>query len=165
MKTELSNKELVKAAHQFAKAMGMDTPLIEIAKMIAELVSRLDCAIVRGDELQKQVNTLTDESEYIRNRFAECDIICGKLILAMRAAVIEAEHGEGMQAGMSWIFNTLHGPGDLPPEEEKNAQAYFDREVEPLNNKLDVLIDYFIARKKWLDTAQLQAADAAKDGE
>ncbi|AUX93676.1 hypothetical protein [Mixta gaviniae] len=53
MKTELSNKELVAAGHQFAKAMGMDTPLIELAKMIAELATRLDVALVRGDELQE----------------------------------------------------------------------------------------------------------------
>lgn len=61
MKTELSNKELVKAGHQFAKAIGMDTPLIEIAKMIAELASRLDCAIVRGDMLQAERDALAEK--------------------------------------------------------------------------------------------------------
>lgn len=53
--SEVKGKELVAAGHQFAKAMSMDTPLIEIAKMIAELASRLDCVLVRGDELQKQL--------------------------------------------------------------------------------------------------------------
>ncbi len=88
--------------------------------------------------------------------FREADIICGKLILAMRSAVIEAEHGEGMKSGMSWIFNTLHGPGDLPPEEEKDAQKYFDREVAPLDQKLDELIDWFVARNKRLQADQLR---------
>lgn len=47
--SDVKGKELVAAGHAFAKAMGMDTPLIEIAKMVAELATRLDCALVRGD--------------------------------------------------------------------------------------------------------------------
>jgi hypothetical protein len=47
--SDVKGKELVAAGHAFAKAMGMDTPLIDIAKMVAELATRLDCALVRGD--------------------------------------------------------------------------------------------------------------------
>lgn len=74
--SEVKGKELVAAGHQFAKAMSMDTPLIEIAKMIAELASRLDCALVRGDELQKQLTqrdaqiaALTAESNWRKPDF------------------------------------------------------------------------------------------------
>lgn len=47
--SDVKGKELVAAGHAFAKAIGMDTPLIEIAKMVSELATRLDCALVRGD--------------------------------------------------------------------------------------------------------------------
>ncbi|MGL3999833.1 hypothetical protein ACR3LR_08440 [Pantoea eucalypti] len=52
--SDVKGKELVAAGHALANAIGMDTPLIEIAKMMAELATRLDCALVRGDELEKQ---------------------------------------------------------------------------------------------------------------
>jgi len=44
-----SNKEVVAAGHQFAKNISMETPLIEMAKMVAELSSRLDVATVRAN--------------------------------------------------------------------------------------------------------------------
>lgn len=47
--SDVKGKELVAAGHAFAKAIGMDTPLIEIAKMVSVLATRLDCALVRGD--------------------------------------------------------------------------------------------------------------------
>lgn len=49
--SDVKGKELVAAGHAFAKAIGMDTPLIEIAKMVSVLATRLDCALVRGDTL------------------------------------------------------------------------------------------------------------------
>lgn len=49
--SDVKGKELVAAGHAFAKAIGMDTPLIEIAKMVSVLATRLDCALVRGDAL------------------------------------------------------------------------------------------------------------------
>lgn len=67
MKTELSNKELVAAGHQFAKAMGMDTPLIEIAKMIAELAIRLDCALAAAAEAGKQRDAVLAENAMLKN--------------------------------------------------------------------------------------------------
>ncbi|MBS6032241.1 MAG: hypothetical protein KIB40_03650 [Pantoea sp.] len=69
--SKLSNvkgKELVAAGHAFAKAIGMDTPLIEVAKMVSELATRLDCALVRGDELQKERDALAAENVALLTR-------------------------------------------------------------------------------------------------
>jgi hypothetical protein len=51
-------------------------------------------------------------------------------VVAMQAAVIEWQHGQGPEAAMAWIVNTLEGPGLLPKPEEPystEAQAYFDK--------------------------------------
>ncbi|WP_313698195.1 hypothetical protein [Pantoea sp.] len=58
--SDVKGKELVAAGHAFAKEIGMDTPLIEIAKMVSVLATRLDCALVRGD-------TLAAENVALRN--------------------------------------------------------------------------------------------------
>lgn len=50
-----SNKEVVAAGHQFAKNIGMDTPLIEMAKMVTELSSRIDVATVRANLMAAEV--------------------------------------------------------------------------------------------------------------
>ncbi|MBD8161005.1 hypothetical protein IFU23_23240 [Pantoea agglomerans] len=50
-----SNKEVVAAGHQFAKNIGMDTPLIEMAKMVTELSSRLEVATVRANLMASEV--------------------------------------------------------------------------------------------------------------
>ncbi|MDQ0628052.1 hypothetical protein [Pantoea agglomerans] len=55
--SDVKGKELVAAGHAFAKAIGMDTPLIEIAKMVTVLATRLDCALVRGDAHKQDVIT------------------------------------------------------------------------------------------------------------
>lgn len=50
-----SNKELAAAGHQFAKNLGADTPLLEMAKMVSELSSRLDVANVRANLMAAEV--------------------------------------------------------------------------------------------------------------
>lgn len=50
-----SNKEVVAAGHQFAKNIGMDTPLIEMAKMVTELATRLDLTTVRASLMAREV--------------------------------------------------------------------------------------------------------------
>ncbi|MCK0554499.1 hypothetical protein KFO32_15735 [Pantoea ananatis] len=49
--SSLSGKELVAAGHQFAKSLDADAPMIEVAKLVSDLATRLDCALARGDEL------------------------------------------------------------------------------------------------------------------
>nr|WP_154927512.1 hypothetical protein [Pantoea agglomerans] len=68
--SDVKGKELVAAGHAFAKAIGMDTPLIEIAKMVSELAARLDCALVRGDELEKQRDALAAENAALKHEVA-----------------------------------------------------------------------------------------------
>ncbi|AWP32019.1 hypothetical protein B9D02_05260 [Pantoea vagans] len=65
--SDVKGRELVAAGRAFAKAIGMDTPLIEIAKMMAELATRLDCALVRGDELQAQRDALAAENAALKD--------------------------------------------------------------------------------------------------
>ena len=96
--------------------------------------------------MSKTIEQLTEENEYLRKRFKEGDLLFGKLMLAMRAAVIEAERGEGLAAGMDWIFNTLAGPGEFAPEEETSAQAYYDREAKKIDEELSELFQYFTHR-------------------
>ncbi len=50
-----SNKEVVAAGHQFARNIGAETPLIEMAKMVTELSSRLDVATVRANLMAAEV--------------------------------------------------------------------------------------------------------------
>ena len=52
------------------------------------------------------------------------------LTCAMQSAWIEWKHGEGVDAGMRWIENTLCGPGLIPDEQDPygtESQAWFDK--------------------------------------
>lgn len=55
MTNQKSNKEMVAASHLFAKSIGADTPLLEIAKLVSDLASRLDVANVRGNLMAAEV--------------------------------------------------------------------------------------------------------------
>lgn len=59
MRKSHNNKELVRAGHEFAKAMGADTPLIEIAKMMSHLAERLDCTTAALREMTKHRDALS----------------------------------------------------------------------------------------------------------
>ncbi|URL13292.1 hypothetical protein LVR30_13690 [Pantoea ananatis] len=61
MLSNKSNRELVEAGHQFAKALDADMPLTDIAKLVSALSARLDCAIVRGNELQQKLDLARDK--------------------------------------------------------------------------------------------------------
>ena len=74
-------------------------------------------------------------------RIKELDLLFGRYLLAMKAAVIDADQ-RGDEEGMRWIYNSLEGPGELPPEDEPSAQAFFDREIEPIN---DAMAELFAA--------------------
>lgn len=50
-----SNKEVVAAGHQFAKNLGKETSLMDMAKLIIELSSRLDVATVRANLMAAEV--------------------------------------------------------------------------------------------------------------
>lgn len=83
------------------------------------------------------------ENEYIRKRYQQLDLLIGKNILVMQAAIIEWQATGDAKNGLAWIYNTLFGPGELPDEAEKDAQAYFDRKYAPLDEELMVLHKWF----------------------
>lgn len=97
---------------------------------------------------QEYVSALKDENEYLHWRIKEMDLLFGKNLLAMRAAVIEAEHGEGHSAGMQWIFNTLFGPGEFAPENETDAQDYYNREAEKIDAEFSKCMELYKQRRK-----------------
>lgn len=95
------------------------------------------------ESMGKQVAKLESENEYIRNRYKELDLLIGKNILVMQAAIIEWQGTGDAKNGLAWIYNTLFGPGELPDEEEKDAQSYFDRKYAPLDEELMALHKWF----------------------
>ncbi len=94
-----------------------------------------------------EIDKLKDEIEVARMRIKELDLLFGRYILAMRAAVIEEEHGLGAEGAMMWIYNSLVGPGELPPENETLAQAYFDREIVAVDNGMQEVLAFHDARR------------------
>jgi hypothetical protein len=96
----------------------------------------------------KRIAALEGENEYIRKRFKELDLFFGKNLLVMRAAIIEWRETGNAENALMWIYNTLFGPGELPSEDEKDAQAYFDREYEPIDKELMELHRWFYESHK-----------------
>jgi hypothetical protein len=90
---------------------------------------------------------LIAENEYARMRIKELDLLFGRYLLGMRASVIEWQHGKGADAAMQWIWNGLAGPGELPPENETQAQAYFDREIVAVEAGMEEVAVFFDLRR------------------
>ncbi|HBC8635767.1 TPA: ead/Ea22-like family protein [Escherichia coli] len=103
---------------------------------VLTLLGELEAAEKRNAKLQS-------ENAYIRNRFKELDLLIGKNILVMQAAIIEWQETGDAKSGLAWIYNTLFGPGELPDESEKDAQAYFNRKYAPIDEKLMELHKWF----------------------
>ncbi len=108
----------------------------DIALTVGKLRVELEAAEKRNAKLQS-------ENAYIRNRFKELDLLIGKNILVMQAAIIEWKATGDAKSGLAWIYNTLFGPGELPDESEKDAQAYFNRKYAPIDEKLMELHKWF----------------------
>lgn len=154
-------KELVAAGHALAKELHC----AESAALVRELATQLDVQRARADVLadaEKQNAELKDENEYICNRFKELDRMFGKNLLVMQAAVIDWRTTGDAKNGMAWIFDTLFGPGELPSEDEKDAQAYFDREYAPLDKELMELHQWFWERHKRIESKGLVIQEAAQ---
>ena len=123
-----------------------------IAK-IKKQAESFDTVVLREDEAnalldeieaaEKRNAELQSENAYIRNRYKELDLLIGKNILVMQAAIIEWQSTGDAKSGLAWIYNTLFGPGELPDESEKDAQAYFNRKYAPIDEKLMALHKWF----------------------
>ena len=108
----------------------------DIALTVGKLRVELEAAEKRNAKLQS-------ENAYIRNRFKELDLLIGKNILVMQAAIIEWQATGDAKSGLAWIYNTLFGPGELPDKSEKDAQAYFNRKYAPIDEQLMALHKWF----------------------
>ncbi|MCJ1871603.1 ead/Ea22-like family protein [Klebsiella quasipneumoniae] len=113
-----------------------ESRLHEVAVACATAEQALEKAQQRNAELEAQ-------NEYIRKRYQQLDLLIGKNILVMQAAIIEWQATGDAKNGLAWIYNTLFGPGELPDEAEKDAQAYFDRKYAPLDEELMALHKWF----------------------
>lgn len=111
----------------------------------------------RAEAAEKRIAELEGDNAYIRNRHKELDLLIGKNILVMQAAIIELQGTGDARKGLAWIYNTLFGPGELPDESEKDAQDYFDRKYAPLDEELMNLHRWF-----WEQSEAERAAAAGK---
>ncbi|EEU1010123.1 ead/Ea22-like family protein [Escherichia coli] len=117
--------------------------LIDSECHVAELEEALRDKQALLEASEKRNAKLQSENAYIRNRFKELDLLMGKNILVMQAAIIEWQATGDAKSGLAWIYNTLFGPGELPDESEKDAQAYFNRKYAPIDEKLMALHKWF----------------------
>ncbi|EFI0064214.1 ead/Ea22-like family protein [Escherichia coli] len=117
--------------------------LIDSECHVAELEEALRDKQALLEASEKRNAKLQSENAYIRNRYKELDLLIGKNILVMQAAIIEWQPTGDAKSGLAWIYNTLFGPGELPDESEKDAQAYFNRKYAPIDEKLMALHKWF----------------------
>ncbi len=134
--------------------------LIDSECHVAELEEALRDKQALLEASEKRNAKLQSENAYIRNRYKELDLLIGKNILVMQAAIIEWQATGDAKSGLAWIYNTLFGPGELPDESEKDAQAYFNRKYAPIDEKLMALHKWF-----WEQSEAERAADIRIKGE
>ncbi|EOJ5522527.1 ead/Ea22-like family protein [Escherichia coli] len=117
--------------------------LIDSECHVAELEEALRDKQALLEASEKRNAKLQSENAYIRNRYKELDLLIGKNILVMQAAIIEWQATGDAKSGLAWIYDTLFGPGELPDESEKDAQAYFNRKYAPIAENLMGLHKWF----------------------
>lgn len=110
---------------------------------IHNLELKLTDMAVQLANAESKCREMAAENAYIRNRHKELDLLIGKNILVMQAAIIEWQATGDAKNGLAWIYNTLFGPGELPDESEKDAQAYFNRKYAPIDEELMALHKWF----------------------
>jgi hypothetical protein len=77
------------------------------------------------------VKARENENNLLRKEIKSAYDLLNNNLVAMQACVIETEHN-GHEAGYSWIWNTLCGPGLIPePDEEwyESAQLYYSANI------------------------------------
>ncbi|ENB7988182.1 ead/Ea22-like family protein [Escherichia coli] len=115
----------------------------ELEEALRDKQALLEASEKRIAELRDWNAGLAQESLTYQQRVAELDLLIGKNILVMQAAIIEWQATGDAKSGLAWIYNTLFGPGELPDESEKDAQAYFNRKYAPIDEKLMALHKWF----------------------
>lgn len=119
----------------------------DVHDIVGEWRGQCDCNAAKLIDVAAERDQLKAENELARMRIKELDLLFGRYILAMRSALIEEEHGKGSAAAMEWIYNSLAGPGELPPEGETDSQAYFDREIVAVDNGMQEVMAYHEGRR------------------
>ncbi|HBD5443826.1 TPA: ead/Ea22-like family protein [Escherichia coli] len=114
-----------------------------VTKLVMDNSTSWDALYKKLEAAEKRNAELQSENAYIRNRYKELDLLIGKNILVMQAAIIEWQATGDAKSGLAWIYNTLFGPGELPDESEKDAHAYFNRKYAPIDEKLMELHKWF----------------------
>lgn len=141
------DKDQLKAKAQAASQGHWDQDGFEVHNddvedyRVAQCRSMPDAAFIAAAS-PPSILELLAENEELRMLAKEMDLMFGRYLLGMRASVLEWQHGKGADAAMQWIWNGLRGPGELPPEEETQAQAYFDREVVKIEEGLEEVYAY-----------------------
>lgn len=135
---------LVEALEKSEKTSEARREAIDVThKRAARERDRANAAEEALEKAQQRNAELEAQNEYIRKRYQQLDLLIGKNILVMQAAIIEWQATGDAKNGLAWIYNTLFGPGELPDEAEKDAQAYFDRKYAPLDEELMALHKWF----------------------
>ena len=140
--TELTSVQKNAYIHRLSMLIAY-APNDELRQMAVEVEHYTDQLIEALEKAQQRNAELEAQNEYIRKRYQQLDLLIGKNILVMQAAIIEWQATGDAKNGLAWIYNTLFGPGELPDEAEKDAQAYFDRKYAPLDEELMALHKWF----------------------
>ncbi|MGZ8206812.1 ead/Ea22-like family protein [Enterobacter hormaechei subsp. xiangfangensis] len=158
--SELPQKVVSMRVFREALERSEETLQREVCKIVDghdRMQKKLKEAEAKLETAEKRIAELESDNAYIRNRHKELDLLIGKNILLMQAAIIEWQGTGDARKGMAWIYSTLLGPGELPDEAEKDAQAYFDRKYAPLDEELMNLHRWF-----WEQSEAERAAEAGK---
>lgn len=158
--SELPQKVVSMRVFREALERSEETLQREVCKIVEghdRMHKKLKEAEAKLETAEKRIAELESDNAYIRNRHKELDLLIGKNILLMQAAIIEWQGTGDARKGMAWIYSTLLGPGELPDEAEKDAQAYFDRKYAPLDEELMNLHRWF-----WEQSEAERAAEAGK---
>ncbi|MCM7881192.1 ead/Ea22-like family protein [Enterobacter asburiae] len=149
---------LLEREEMHTKTLGRMLDELEESERLRFKFQEANCELCQKLEAaEKRIAELESDNTYIKNRHKELDLLIGKNILVMQAAIVEWQGTGDARKGLAWIFNTLFGPGELPDEAEKDAQAYFDRKYAPLDEELMNLHRWF-----WEQSEAERAAAAGK---
>ncbi|MDF3840476.1 hypothetical protein P3W55_01995 [Pseudomonas citronellolis] len=137
---------------RFGGILRADTSGEQCAKYILaseydRLAAEAETFRISSDIKQANLELEQERYRYALMRIKEMDLLFARFILAMRSAVIEMDHGAGAEAAMTWIVNSLAGPGELPPDDEADAQGYFDREIAVVDKSLAEVFAFFKANR------------------
>lgn len=94
-----------------------------IDKYVGATTKPLATDIALHQQSADEIAKLELELKKAKNLIKEMDLLFGRNLLAMRCAIIEWDRGAGAKAGMSWIYNTLRGPGELPPQRRPTSTS------------------------------------------